>query len=158
LDDAKRDRRRRSLAIPIRHTEIDGSRVPDPDSGVMIRRRHSAKRHEERSMAVEWAIEGAKPPADGAPTARPSSDEATLMSPAPLPATNATEPSTQLESIVRSLRARLGESFDVAVITVEVKAELAKYSAARITQFVTILVEREVRARLNGRAPTGGKL
>jgi hypothetical protein len=68
-----------------------------------------------------------------------------------------------VDSIVRSLRARLGEAFDVEVILAEVRlgeafdvevilaevcAELAAYSTARVQQFVPILVESHVRTRL----------
>ncbi len=54
----------------------------------------------------------------------------------------------QVELIVRSLRTRLGEGFDAAHITAEVEEEFAAYSAARVTQFVPIFVERRVWARL----------
>ena len=53
-----------------------------------------------------------------------------------------------VDSIVRSLRARLGEGFDVDVIFAEVCTELAAYSTARVRQFVPILVESHVRTRL----------
>ena len=53
-----------------------------------------------------------------------------------------------IESIVTSLRERLGEHFDVAVITEAVAAELARFSRARVTQYVPILVERRVAACL----------
>jgi hypothetical protein len=52
------------------------------------------------------------------------------------------------ESIVRSLCARLGEAFDLAVIAAEVEAELSKYANARVTQFIPILVESRVWERL----------
>ena len=61
------------------------------------------------------------------------------------------EPETRtprVESVVRSLHARLGPGFDVAVIAAEVYAEFAEYSAARVTQFVPILVESRVWTRL----------
>ena len=49
---------------------------------------------------------------------------------------------------MRSLRVRLGDSFDPAEIVAEVEAELAAFAAARVTQFVPILVESRVRNRL----------
>ena len=54
------------------------------------------------------------------------------------------------ERIVQSLRARLGEGVDAAVIAAAVEAEFALYAGARVTQFVPILVERGVQARLCG--------
>ena len=54
----------------------------------------------------------------------------------------------RVESIVRSLRVRLGEGFDFAVIVAEVEAELARYVNARVTQFIPILVESRVWERL----------
>jgi hypothetical protein len=58
-------------------------------------------------------------------------------------------PVTQrVDSIVRSLHARLGERVEAAVISAAVEEEFAAYSAARITQFVPIIVESRVRARL----------
>ena len=54
----------------------------------------------------------------------------------------------QVDSIVQSLQTRLMAEVDVTVIAAEVEAELAAYSAARVTQFVPILVERSVLARL----------
>ncbi len=60
-----------------------------------------------------------------------------------------------VDSIVRSLRARLGERVAVDVIRAEVRMELAGYSTARVTQFVPILVESHVRTRLLGRSESG---
>jgi hypothetical protein len=54
----------------------------------------------------------------------------------------------RVESIVQSLHSRLGAHFDAAVIAAEVESEFAAYSTARITQFVPILVESRVWARL----------
>ena len=54
----------------------------------------------------------------------------------------------RVESIVRSLRVRLGEALDSAVIAAEVEAELSKYANARVTQFIPILVESRVWERL----------
>ena len=54
----------------------------------------------------------------------------------------------RLESIVRSLRVRLGEGLDFAVIAAEVEAELSTYANARVTQFIPILVESRVWERL----------
>jgi hypothetical protein len=54
----------------------------------------------------------------------------------------------RVESVVRSLNARLGDGVDAAVVTAAVEAEFAAYSAARITQFVPVIVESRVWARL----------
>ena len=54
-----------------------------------------------------------------------------------------------IESIVGSLCARLGGGLDVATISAEVEAAFAEFSTARVTQFVPILVERRVWARLS---------
>ena len=54
----------------------------------------------------------------------------------------------RVESIVRSLRVRLGEGLDFAVIAAEVEAELSTYANARVTQFIPILVESRVWERL----------
>ena len=54
----------------------------------------------------------------------------------------------QIERIVRSLEARLPPDFSAAAIAVEVQAELASYAAVRVTQFVPVLVENRVWARL----------
>ena len=55
---------------------------------------------------------------------------------------------------MRSLRARLGESIAVDLITAEVRVELSAYATARVTQFVPILVESHVRTRLLERSAT----
>jgi hypothetical protein len=54
----------------------------------------------------------------------------------------------RVESIVRSLHVRLGESLDFAVIAAEVEDELSTYANARVTQFIPILVESRVWDRL----------
>lgn len=60
----------------------------------------------------------------------------------------------RVESIVRSVRVRLGEGWDFAVIAAEVEAELSAYANARVTQFIPILVESRVWARLRRHVPT----
>jgi hypothetical protein len=65
----------------------------------------------------------------------------------PTPIERGTE-TDQVESIVRSLQARLGDRVDAAAIAAHVEIELSAYSTARITQFVPILVESHVRTRL----------
>lgn len=60
---------------------------------------------------------------------------------------------SEVESIVRSLQVRLGDSFDVTVIEAEVRAELATYSEVPVTQYIPVLVERRVTARLGGSTP-----
>ena len=57
--------------------------------------------------------------------------------------------SLRRDVIVRSLQARLGEHIDAAVIAAEVEREIAAYSSVRVTQFVSILVERGVCERLS---------
>jgi hypothetical protein len=60
-----------------------------------------------------------------------------------------TKPSTpSVESIVRSLHTRLGEESDFAVLVAEVEAEFSSYADARVSQFIPILVQRHVWARL----------
>ena len=59
---------------------------------------------------------------------------------------------SEVDAIVRSLQVRLGQDFDVAVIEAEVKAELAAYSEARVTQYIPVLVERRGTARLGASA------
>lgn len=54
----------------------------------------------------------------------------------------------RVESIVRSLRVRLGGDSDIAAIAAEVEAEFSSYANARVTQFIPILVERRVWERL----------
>ena len=58
---------------------------------------------------------------------------------------------TGIESVVRALHLRFGSAVELTTIAAEVEYEVASYSAARITDFVPILVEREVRARLRSR-------
>jgi hypothetical protein len=53
-----------------------------------------------------------------------------------------------VSAVVRGLQARLWTGFDASEIAAEVQAEFVRFSEARITQFVPILVERNVRARL----------
>lgn len=64
----------------------------------------------------------------------------------------------RVEAIVRSLHVRLGEGFDRTAIAAEVDAEFAMYSTATVAQYVPILVERGVWARLSGQlsAPRDG--
>jgi hypothetical protein len=59
-----------------------------------------------------------------------------------------------VESLVRSLRVRLGEGLDFAVIAAEVEAELSAYANARVSQFIPILVESRVWRRLRRHVPT----
>ena len=56
-----------------------------------------------------------------------------------------------IDAIVKSLRVRLGELVDLTVIEAAVTAELDRYSAAPIKQFIPILVERGVLERLGNR-------
>ena len=53
-----------------------------------------------------------------------------------------------IESVVRSLQVRLGVGVDPAVIRTEVEAEFATYAAASVREFIPILVESHVHARL----------
>ena len=55
-----------------------------------------------------------------------------------------------IEIVVRSLQARLGVGTDPVLIRTEVEAEFARYQAARVREFVPILVEHQVQARLGG--------
>ena len=57
----------------------------------------------------------------------------------------------RVEAVVRSLQARLGAAFDPVLIRTEVEAEFARYASARVREFVPILVEHQVQARLRGR-------
>ena len=59
----------------------------------------------------------------------------------------------RVESVVRSLHSRFGSSVDVADIEAEVEIEIGSYATARITDFIPILVEREVHARLRTTRP-----
>ena len=54
----------------------------------------------------------------------------------------------RVETVVRSLQVRLGVGVDPALIRTEVEAEFATYAAARVREFVPILVETRVQARL----------
>ena len=54
----------------------------------------------------------------------------------------------RIEMVVRSLQVRLGVGIDPALIRTEVEAEFATYAAARVREFVPILVETHVQARL----------
>ena len=57
----------------------------------------------------------------------------------------------RVETVVRSLDARLGVALETKLIRTEVEAGFATYATARIREFVPILVESKVRARfLNG--------
>ena len=54
----------------------------------------------------------------------------------------------RVETVVRTLQARLGVGVDPALIRTEVEAEFATYEAARVREFVPLLVETHVQARL----------
>ena len=54
----------------------------------------------------------------------------------------------QIEMVVRSMQVRLGVSVDPALIRAEVEAEFATYAAARVREFVPILVESNLRDRM----------
>jgi hypothetical protein len=54
----------------------------------------------------------------------------------------------RIELVVRSLQVRLGATVDPALITTEVEAEFATYAAARVREFVPLLVETHVQTRL----------
>ena len=54
----------------------------------------------------------------------------------------------RVETVVRSLQVRFGVGVDPALIRTEVEAEFATYAAARVREFVPILVETRVQARL----------
>jgi len=51
--------------------------------------------------------------------------------------------------IVQSLCARLGAGFDADAVAAEVHAAFVSFSAARVTDFIPILVERRVWDRLS---------
>ena len=53
-----------------------------------------------------------------------------------------------METVARSLQARLGDAVDPERIRAEVAAEFAVHARARIRDFVPILVEKRVRAHL----------
>ena len=54
----------------------------------------------------------------------------------------------RIELVVRSLQVRFETSVDPALIATEVEAEFATYRAARVREFVPILVETHVQTRL----------
>ena len=56
----------------------------------------------------------------------------------------------RIEMVVRSLQVRLGVGIDPALIRTEVEAEFETYADARVREFVPILVETHVHARLRG--------
>jgi hypothetical protein len=56
-----------------------------------------------------------------------------------------------IESVVNGLHVRFGAAVALATIAAEVEREFARYSNARVTDFVPILVERGVQSRLHGR-------
>ncbi|MGZ4143368.1 MAG: three-helix bundle dimerization domain-containing protein [Actinomycetota bacterium] len=60
----------------------------------------------------------------------------------------ATAWSTYVTTIVQRLQTRVEGDVDSSMIAAEVEAAFAAYSRARITQFVPVLVESRVRARL----------
>ena len=59
--------------------------------------------------------------------------------------------SRAIEIVTRSLNARLGAAVDPALIRAEVQAEFASYSQAPVRDFIPLLVEKRVRARLRVR-------
>jgi hypothetical protein len=54
----------------------------------------------------------------------------------------------RIELVIRSLQSRFSSTVDAAFIRAEVEAGFAAYSAARVREFVPILVESRVRSRL----------
>jgi hypothetical protein len=60
----------------------------------------------------------------------------------------------QVDAIVASLRARLGNAMDASVITAEVESAFTAFAGARVVAFVPILVESRVSARLGHRIPS----
>ncbi len=60
----------------------------------------------------------------------------------------------RVEAVVLSLQVRLGVDFDSVLVRSEVEAEFATYDAARVREFVPILVESHVRTRLRRQIPT----
>ena len=54
----------------------------------------------------------------------------------------------QIDAVVRSLEARLGPGADPHQIRVEVEAEFASFAAARVSDFVPVITESRVHARL----------
>jgi hypothetical protein len=55
------------------------------------------------------------------------------------------------EALVQALHIRFGPLVELAEIEAEVELELSGFAGARITDFLPILVERKVRARLGQR-------
>jgi len=53
-----------------------------------------------------------------------------------------------IHDIVPSLHAAFVDTVDIGAIAVAVEAELARYKSARVRDFVPLLAERDVRARL----------
>ncbi len=53
-----------------------------------------------------------------------------------------------IHDIVASLRATFVDAVDAGAVTSAVEAALARYESARVRDFVPLLVERYVRARL----------
>ena len=66
------------------------------------------------------------------------------------PAVSATEHewARRIELVVQSLQSRFSSTVDAAIIRAEVEAGFAAYSAARVREFIPILVESRVRSRL----------
>lgn len=56
----------------------------------------------------------------------------------------------QMEPLVTSLVAALAGRVDEQTVAAAVREEYAAYAGARITQFIPLLVEQKVRARLAG--------
>jgi hypothetical protein len=54
----------------------------------------------------------------------------------------------QIDAVVRSLQVRLGTSADPSQIRAEVEAEFATFAAARVRDFVPVIAEAHVHARL----------
>ena len=54
----------------------------------------------------------------------------------------------RIELVIRSLQSRFSSTVDPTSIRAEVEAGFAAYSAARVREFVPILVESRVRSRL----------
>ncbi len=62
----------------------------------------------------------------------------------------------RIDTVVRSLQARLGVGIDPALIRTEVEAEFATYVAARVGEFVPILVETRVHGACAGSSSRDG--
>ena len=61
---------------------------------------------------------------------------------------DAREWARRIEVVVQSLQSRFSSTVDATLIRAEVEAGFAAYSAARVREFVPILVESRVRSRL----------